>query len=92
MYKKDFLMMKIMILEILVQINLEQQMLNLQEVSVSAWGQLKIPFIYEKEDVLCCMCRTDEANQIVGPFFAAFTAPQGQKCVTVSFVRWAAPV
>ena len=61
--------MKIMILEILVQINLEQQMLNLQEVSVSAWGQLKIPFIYEKEDVLCCMCRTDEANQIAGPIF-----------------------
>ena len=71
MYKKDFLMMKIMILEILVQINLEQQMLNLQEVSVSAWGQLKIPFIYEKEDVLCCMCRTDEANQIPGPIFFA---------------------
>ena len=59
-----------MILEILVQINLEQQMLNLQEVSVSAWGQLKIPFIYEKEDV-CCMCRTDEANQIAGPIFFA---------------------
>ena len=88
MYKKDFLM-KIMILEILVQINLEQQMLNLQEVSVSAWGQLKIPFIYEKEDV-CCMCRTDEANQIAGPIFFCFA--QGQKCVTVSFVRWAAPV
>lgn len=65
-------------------------MLNLQEVSVClATSHLSMKRKMCTTVCVVSMCRTDEANQIVGPFFAAFTAPQGQKCVTVSFVRWA---